>query len=143
MPEQYPTAQDAEDAFYDAIDERDAERLRGVWEDSPNIACLLPMQPLLHGEQVHAAWAPFFEGDLRLDVQVRHIRWLELGDIAIHYVEELVKAAGHPPQPPVFATNVYRRGDDGWHLILHQNSPAPPPPGAMPPGMPPELQPGG
>ena len=135
MPEQFSTAQDAEDAFYDSIDERNAERLRDVWEHSSDIACLLPLQPLLHGEEVHSAWTPLFEGDMRLDIQVRHIRWLELGDLAIHYVEELVSTPGRPPQPPLFATNIYRNGSDGWHLILHQNSPAPPPPGTMPLGM--------
>jgi hypothetical protein len=135
MPEYYETAQDAEDAFYDAIDDRDAERLRGVWDDSADIACLLPMQPLLHGQDVHSAWAPLFEADMQLDIAVRHVRWLELGDLAIHYVEEFVRVPGRPPQPPFFATNLYRRGSNGWRMILHQNSPAPPPPGAMPPGM--------
>lgn len=143
MPEQYATAQDAEDAFYDAIDDRDAERLRGVWDDSPDIACLLPMQPLLHGEQVHTAWEPLFAADMRLDMQIRHVRWLELDDLAIHYVEELVTIPGHAPQPPVLATNIYRKGAEGWHMLLHQNSPAPPPPGSVPPaGMPPGGAPG-
>jgi uncharacterized protein (TIGR02246 family) len=137
MPDNYATAQDAEDAFYDAIDERDAERLRGVWENSPDIACLLPMQPLLTGEQVHSAWAPIFDADIHLDIQVRHVRWLDLGELAVHYLEELVTIPGRPPQPPVYATNVYRKGDEGWRMILHQNSPTPPPPGSMPPGMPP------
>jgi hypothetical protein len=50
MPERYASPQDAEDAFYDAIDERNAARLRGVWDDSADIACLLPMQPLLVGD---------------------------------------------------------------------------------------------
>lgn len=135
MPDQYPTPQDAEDAFYDAIDDRDAARMRGVWEESPDIACLLPMQPLLFGEQVFEAWAPLFEGDMRVDIQVRHIRWRELGELAIHYVEELVTLPGRPPQPPVFATNIYRRRSEGWRLILHQNSPSPPPVGAMPPNL--------
>lgn len=135
MPIAFATAQDAEDAFYDAIDEHDSARLRSVWDSSPDIACLLPMQPLLHGEQVHEAMAPVMSGELSLDIQVRHIRWIESGDIAIHYVQEQVRVPGRPAQPPVYATNVYRRGESGWHMILHQNSPAPPPPGAMPPGM--------
>lgn len=135
MPESYPTPQDAEDAFYDAIDDRDAERLRGVWEDSPDIACLLPMQPLLHGPEVHKAWAPLTQGDIRLDIQVRHIRWLEAGELALHYVEERVSFPGQPVQPPLYATNLYRRGATGWRMILHQNSPTPPHPGAMPAAM--------
>lgn len=131
----FPTAQDAEDAFYDAIEERDPERLRAVWEDSPDIACLLPMQPLLIGERVHDALTPVMSGEIPLDIQVRHLRWVEAGDVAIHYVEERVNLPGRPPQPPVYATNVFRRSATGWHLILHQNAPTPPPPGAMAGGM--------
>lgn len=141
MPETYANPQDAEDAFYDAIDERDSERLREVWEDSPDIACLLPMQPLLHGKQVLEAWTPLFGGDFHLDIQVRHVRWLETGDLAIHYLEEQIAVPGLPPQPPVLATNIYRRGADGWRMILHQNSPSPPLPSPAP-GMSPDRVPG-
>jgi ketosteroid isomerase-like protein len=135
MSRHYETPQDAEDAFYDAIEEGDAEALRAVWEDSPEIACLLPMQPMLHGAEVHEAFRPLTEGQVKLDIQVGHIRWVESGDFAVHLVEERVSAAGRPPQPPVYAMNVYRRGASGWRLLIHQNAPTPPPPGAMPPGM--------
>lgn len=141
MPETYANPQEAEDAFYDAIDERDSERLREVWEDSPDIACLLPMQPLLHGKQVLEAWTPLLGGDFHLDIQVRHVRWLETGDLAIHYLEEQIAVPGRPPQPPVLATNIYRRGADGWRMILHQNSPSPPLPSPAP-GMSPDRVPG-
>ncbi|MEA3275240.1 MAG: nuclear transport factor 2 family protein [Pseudomonadota bacterium] len=133
MTEDFVSPQDAEDAFYDALDDRDAERMQRVWEDSADIACLLPMQPLVHGGDVHQVWKPLLEGDLRLDIQVRHIRWLEADGLAIHFVEERVSVPGQPQQPPVYATNVYRKGSAGWRMVLHQNSPTPPPPGAMPP----------
>lgn len=132
MAEEFATPQDVEDAFYDALDDRDATHLRGVWEDSADIACLLPMQPLVHGADVHKAWEHLIEGDIRLDIQVRHIRWLETGDLAIHFVEERVNLPGRPPQPPVYATNVYRKGKGGWRMLIHQNAPTPPPPGPMP-----------
>ncbi len=132
MTRAFATAQDAEDAFYDAIEERDAERLRGVWEESDAIACLLPMQPLLHGAEVHRAFRPLTDGEIRIDIQVRHIRWLEAGDLAIHFVEERVNTPGNPPQPGVYALNIYRKGDHGWRLLIHQNAPTPPPPGSMP-----------
>ena len=136
MTQEFATAQDAEDAFYDAIEEGNAERLRAVWEDSDDIACLLPMQPMLHGSKVHEAFQPLTNGEVKLDIQVRHIRWLEAGDLAIHFVEERVSVPGHPPQPGVYALNVYRKGAAGWRLLIHQNSPTPPPPGSMlPPGM--------
>ena len=134
MTGSFATPQDAEDAFYDAIEEGDAQALQAVWEDSHEIACLLPMQPMLHGAEVHEAFRPLTEGQVKLDIQVRHIRWIEAGDVAIHLIEEVVGSPGRPPQPPVYALNVYRRGASGWRLLIHQNAPTAPPPGARPPG---------
>lgn len=132
MAETYATAQDAEDAFYDALEEPNAARMASVWGDAPDIACLLPMQPLRLGDEVREIWAPMFAQGDGIDLQVRHIRWVELGDLAIHYVQEwITPPAGHRAPPPVYATNVFRRGPTGWNLVLHQNSPTPPPPGAM------------
>lgn len=136
MVDEFATAQDAEDAYYDALDDRDAQRLRGVWESSNDITCLLPMQPMLHGTEVHQAFQPLMDGKIQLDIQVRHIRWLEAGDMAIHLVEEQVNIPGNPPQPAIYALNIFRKGDTGWRLLIHQNSPMPPPPGSMlPPNM--------
>lgn len=131
MSPPFDTPQDAEDAFYDAIDEKNLQAMMAVWEDSDDIACLLPMQPLALGrEQMNRAWEPLLEGDFNLEIAVTHMHWLELGDIAVHYIQETATIAGQTqPQPPVYATNVYRRGPEGWAMILHQNSPAPPPPG--------------
>lgn len=127
----FASAQDTEDAFYDALDECNAERMTAVWGDGPNIACLLPMHPLLFGEEVRGLWAPMFAAGA-IDLQVRHLRWVELGDLAIHYVQEWVNPPpGQRAPPPVYATNVFHRGPGGWHLVSHQNSPTPPPPGAM------------
>jgi len=131
MAQELATPQDAEDAFYDAIEEGDAEALRRVWEDSDAIACLFPMQPLLQGNEVHAAFRSLAGGGKRFDIQVRHLRWLEPaelgGGLAIHLVEERVAIPAQPPQPPIYAINIYRKGEDGWRLLIHQNSPTPPP----------------
>jgi ketosteroid isomerase-like protein len=137
MPETFATPQDAEDAFYDAIDERDLNAMLAVWEASDDVACLLPMQPLVRGSsELRKAWEPMLKGDFAIEIEVLHLQWLELSELAIHYLQEKVKVAGQPQaQPPVYATNIYRKGPDGWRMLLHQNSPAPPPPGMMPPGL--------
>jgi ketosteroid isomerase-like protein len=137
MTAAFPTPQDAEDAFYDAIEERDIPALLAVWEDTDEVACLLPMRPFVHGRgPLEAIWRDLLGADFPLDIQVRHVRWVEAGELAIHYLEERVQAPGQgPPQPAIYATNVFRKGPSGWRLILHQNAPAPPPPGAVPPGV--------
>ena len=135
MSTHFETAADAEDAYYDAIEACDLEMMMTVWDDSSDSACLLPMQPLQQGpEAIRGMWRPMLDKALGLDITVNHLQWIEHGDVAIHLLEEMVTLGdGKERQPPIYATNVYRRGDDGWRLLLHLNSPAPPPPGVMPP----------
>lgn len=124
----FPTPQACEDAFYDALDERDVARMMRVWDDAPDVACLLPMQPFIHGGQVRTLMADLLRSEAPLNIQVRHVQWVEIGDVAIHYVEEHSAMPGQRgPVPPLYATNVYRRrGEGGWTMILHQNGPPAP-----------------
>jgi ketosteroid isomerase-like protein len=144
MPTAFPTPQDAEDAFYDAIEEQNLAAMMAVWEDSDEVACLLPMQPLVQGRNaLRNVWQPLMGPEFSVDIEVLHLRWIEFGELAIHYLQEKVTVSGQPQQqPPVYATNLYRKGTDGWRMVLHQNSPAPPPPGMMPPGGPRMQMPG-
>jgi ketosteroid isomerase-like protein len=135
----FDTPEAAEDAFYDALDERDVDLMMRVWDSSDDIACLLPMQPFIHGAEVREMMRALLTSDVALDIAVRHVRWVKTGDVAIHYVEEQngagggnAPAQGTPPAPALLATNIYRRGDSGWTMILHQNAPPPPPPGGPP-----------
>jgi uncharacterized protein (TIGR02246 family) len=131
----YATPQDAEDAYYDAMDEQDVEKMLSVWEDSDDIACLLPMHALIQGRAtVESLWRSLLSGARKLDLSVTHIQWIETRDSALHLVEERLSAPDGRPQPPIYAVNVYRRTDEGWRLVLHQNSPTPPPAGMQPPG---------
>jgi len=132
----FETAQEAEDAFYDALEERDQTKMMAVWDDSPDIALLLPMQALVTGGKVRDLLRDLLRSAMELELQIKHIQWVEIGELAIHYVEEQPEGPPGSAVPPLYAVNIYRRrGESGWTMILHQNAPAPPPPGAMPPGM--------
>jgi len=128
MSPPFETPQAAEDAFYDALEARNVNLMSQVWDDSPDVACMLPMQPIVHGVEVRNVMRDLLRSDVPLDLRVSHIRWVELGDVAIHYVEEHNNAPGIPKGVPgIYATNLYRRrGEAGWSMILHQNSPPPP-----------------
>jgi len=124
---QFSTPQDAEDAYYDAIDDKNLEAMMGVWADSDDILCLLPMMPAQRGTaSIRKLWEPLMGGEVVLDMEIKHLAWLETGEVAIHLVEEHVQAPGMESFQIVYATNVYQRGPDGWQLLMHQNSPTPP-----------------
>ena len=131
----FATPQDAEDAFYDALDEGDMDTMRALWDDADEVICLLPMMPVTVGRQTTLqSWEPLLGGQAKIDIEVHHLRWIETPEMAIHVVEEKVTVAGQPrQQPPMYATNLYRKREDGWRMIMHQNSPTPPPPGLVPP----------
>ncbi|MGQ9831028.1 MAG: YybH family protein [Thermochromatium sp.] len=133
----FATPQDVEDAYYDALEAGDAEAMAAVWDDSEAIFCLLPMTPLAVGEQVRRLWQALLTRGRGFDLQVRHLLWIEEGDLAVHLVEEQPQIRADQPRsgaplPPLYATHVFRRTTDGWRLLVHQNSPTPPPAPSVP-----------
>ena len=130
MTQTYHTPQDAEDAFYDALDEGNLDQLLSVWAESDDICCLLPMHPMIQGRQgVTDVFTHLFSQGHGVSLEIAHLGWIEADDIAIHQVEEtvLVPPADTPPQSPFYGTNIYQKDVTGWRLIVHQNAPTPPP----------------
>ncbi len=129
MAIEFETPQDAEDAFYDAFEAHDLAAMMAVWEATDDIACVLPMSPVLQGRgAVQESWQSIFQHPQSPEVVVHHRQWFESDSMAVHVVEENVTFPGGPPvQPAMIASNVYRRTAGGWRLVLHQVSPPPPP----------------
>ena len=131
MTQTYNTPQEAEDAFYDALEEGDLKQLLSVWAEADDICCLLPMYPLLQGRQdVADVFTQLFSQGHGVVLAITHLSWIQTDDIAIHQVEETIQdpPPDTPPPPPFYGTNIYRKDNTGWRLIIHQNAPTPPPP---------------
>lgn len=130
----YATPQAAEDAYYDAIDDQDIDALMAVWEESDEVLCLLPMMPAQRGKSaIRNVWSNLLQAGASLDIEVIHLSWIETAEIAIHLLEERVKVPQQTQAQPVYASNIYRKSTQGWYLLMHQNSPTPPPPGLQMP----------
>jgi ketosteroid isomerase-like protein len=141
----FPTAQDAENAFYEALERRDLEAMMAVWAEDEEILCVHPMGPRLTGQdQVRASWAKIFSGDPAARVHISHQVAISGMMIAVHSVQENFTLEGERGQrvedtrpAPIAATNVYLRTAAGWRMIVHHASPAPgqaePPPREGPP----------
>ena len=131
MTQMYNTPQEAEDAFYDALEEGDLKQLLSVWAETDDICCMLPMYPLLQGRQgVADVFTQLFSQGHGVSLAISHLSWIQTDDIAIHQVEETIQTLppDTPPPPPFYGTNIYRKDNSGWRLIVHQNAPTPPPP---------------
>ena len=123
----FPTAQDAENAFYEALERSDLEAMMAVWAEDEEIVCVHPGGQRLAGqEQVREAWRQMFAGGGGLRIQIAQQIAVSGMMVAVHSVHENITVAGEPrARPPVLATNVYLRTTAGWRMVVHHASPAP------------------
>jgi uncharacterized protein (TIGR02246 family) len=123
----FPTPQDAEAAFYEALEAGDLEAMMEVWAEDEEIVCVHPGGPRLAGfDQVRSSWAQVLGSGQQLKVHVSNPVVLSGMMLAIHSVNENILVQGESrPRAPVAATNVYLRTGNGWRMILHHGSPAP------------------
>ena len=143
-PRMFPTAQDAENAFYEAFERCDLEGMMAVWAEDEDIVCVHPGGPRLTGQdQVRESWARIFSGGPRARVHIASQVAISGMMLAVHSVHENFTIEGQSrgdAQPlPIVATNIYLRTAAGWRMIVHHASPAPAQPASAPKDTPPKM----
>jgi uncharacterized protein (TIGR02246 family) len=135
----FPTAQDAEAAFYEALERADLELMMAVWSEDEEILCVHPGGARLVGQdEVRESWRRIFAGATRARVHVTQQLAIAGPMVAVHSVQENFSVPGEKrPMQSVVATNVYLRTAAGWRMIVHHGSPAPG--AAEPPREPPKI----
>ena len=123
----FPTAQDAENAFYEALERADLEAMMAVWSEDEEIVCVHPAGQRLAGQaQVREVWQQMFAGGANMRVQIAQRVAVTGMMVAVHSVYENIAVAGEQrPRPPMVATNVYLRTPSGWRMAVHHASLAP------------------
>ena len=126
----YTTPQDAETAFYAALEKADLDAMMSVWADDEEIICVHPGGVRLCGvDQVRAAWRQIFASGQTLRIRLRHHQALNGVTLAVHSVfEEIAVSGATQTQNPVIATNIYMRTGNGWRMVVHHASISPVPP---------------
>ncbi len=124
----FATPQDAELAFYDALERSDLEAMMEVWSEDEEIICIHPGQPRLVGyDIVRESWQRIFQSGQRLKVRIAAAVQMTSGMIAIHNAQEHLRVPDDRTGAMSLATNVFVRGAHGWRMIVHHASPAPVP----------------
>lgn len=123
----YPTAQDVENAFYEAIERLDYGAMVSVWAEDEEIVCVHPGGERLRGaEQVLGSWKRIFTSGQRLRFSIAQQSTVTGMMVAVHSLIELITIEGEAAVPqPVVTTNVYLRTASGWRMVVHHASPAP------------------
>lgn len=130
MPRPYPplgTPEDTEQAFYDALQQGDVDRLMACWADEDDIVCIHPGWPRLVGhEAIRASFERLLaHGGLSLIPQQPHCID-PTSSSRVHSVVQRLQAMSDdgPVHAWVLATNVYAKTAHGWRLVVHHASPA-------------------
>ena len=112
----------ANQAFYDAHEQRDIEAMRAVWEHSERVVCIHPGWPILRTwTQVEDSWRRILAGPGRNQFILTNEAVAVDGDIAwVTLDENLVDSGG---TGTVAATNMYARSAGRWLLVVHHGSP--------------------
>ena len=128
----FPSAQDAENAFYEALERCDLDGMMAVWAEDDEIVCVHPAGARLTGQdQVRESWTRIFAGGPRARVRIEQQVAISGMMLAVHSVfehfllERTDPVSGQGQPAPVVATNVYLRTAAGWRMIVHHASPAP------------------
>ena len=134
----FPTPQDCETAFYEALEAADLEAMMEVWAEDEEIVCVHPGWPRLAGhKQIRENWAAIFRSGERLKFHLSAQVCMQGMMLSVHSLHENVLVAGEKKaRPAVVTTNVYLRTESGWRMIVHHASVSPPPPAAPEPDSP-------
>ncbi|CAB1370073.1 YybH family protein [Denitratisoma oestradiolicum] len=124
----FATPDDAEAAFYEALERADLDAMMAIWAEDEEIVCVLPGGPRLAGYTlVREAWRRIFESGFRLNLRVTALSQVVNPFTAIHSRVEHVAVEGDDSTfAPIVATNIFVRGALGWRLVVRHTSPAPP-----------------
>jgi ketosteroid isomerase-like protein len=128
MPFQpFLTPEDAQSAFYEAIERGNLEDMMGVWAEDEEIICVHPQGPRLQGfDAVRDSWKRIFTGGLQLKVSVTEQQRYHHLMLAIFVVHENIKVvSGQPQEALVVATNVFMQTHQGWRMVVHHSSASP------------------
>lgn len=115
----------ANDAFYRAFERADPVAMDAVWALSPADVCVHPGWDATRGSiNVANTWRRLFASGERLAFALSDLHAEVYGDVGIvHCVENIRVAGSGQPVGRVAATNVFRRIDGAWKMIVHHGSP--------------------
>ena len=124
MTNTYQTPEEAELAFYDALERHDLKAMMSVWLENDTVACVHPGTSRLEGlADIRAGFEQMFEDPAPvMDFTISDTRRQCLGNVAIHTVREEIEIGGQLVSV-MLATNVFQKTPFGWRMLLHHASP--------------------
>ena len=121
----YSTPEEAEIAFYDAIERADMDALDTVWSRDENVVCVHPGAYRIEGRKaVMNSFVELFADAPILNFSIVDMLYTGNEALAVHLVREEIALDGQVVSVMV-STNIYHRENGGWRMLLHHASPEP------------------
>lgn len=122
MTNKFNTPEEAEIAFYEAIERADLSALGRVWSLDDSIVCIHPGASRIEGRtKVLESFSDMFADSPSLSFCISDALQTENDGLAIHLVREEIELDGQLVSVMV-STNIYHREDGGWRMLLHHAS---------------------
>ncbi len=121
----FKTPEEAEAAFYEAIEQADIKALDEVWSSDDNIVCVHPGSSRIEGRRaVMDSYVELFADAPILNFSIVDALYTGNESLAIHLVREEIELDGEVVSVMV-STNIYHMEGSGWRMLLHHASPEP------------------
>jgi ketosteroid isomerase-like protein len=123
-----PALREANERFYKAVESLDIEAMDRLWLHEDWVRCVHPGWEMLSGwGAIRRSWEQIFAKTNWIRVTPTNVELAAIGDVGIVTCSENISATreGDVGLALAQATNLYKRGLDGWRLFHHHASPAP------------------
>lgn len=123
----FTTPQEAEQAFYEALQKADLALMMRVWADDEEIVCVHPGGIRVVGlAAIQSAWQQIIGNG---PMAIHPAKPLILSGVmsSVHVLLEQIslKTPDGNKTANCYATNIFHKGHTGWKMILHHASHAP------------------
>ncbi|MDR0234337.1 MAG: nuclear transport factor 2 family protein [Zoogloeaceae bacterium] len=121
----FTTPEDAEIAFYKAVNHGNLNEFLAVWAEEEEVLCLHPSGNLLSSlESIRESWQEILGGAAKIRLHFRRISYWRASLIAVHHLIEELHSAQEDASGIFRVTHVFMRGSHGWRMTCRHSSPA-------------------
>jgi ketosteroid isomerase-like protein len=114
----------ANDEFYGAFEAQDIDRMAACWSQDEAARCIHPGTDVIVGwPRISRSWTAIFVNSTVMQFFLTEVEVHAGGDVAVVTCAENILSGEDLAAGKVLATNVFRRIDGHWRMILHHGSP--------------------
>lgn len=122
------SVREANERFYMAMNALDLEEMDAVWADAESAVCVHPGREALVGyKQIRESWVAIFSSSNAMSIAASNEQVQLSGDVAWIICTETISLMTESglAAAAAQATNIFRRTDGQWRMLLHHASPIP------------------